>query len=301
MIQLTQTISPGSYFKLSNGQIIKNLKELPDIIQRIDNTIFRNHVNENKNDFAAWIYNVYRLNDLSTKLGPVKSKEETVRIIRAYLQQQSVAKPPVTKQPVHTIQQPKPVIPTAKPVQTIPKKPQVYQWKSNESVSLDQKPKPITKTQFKQETQSKKLPEVKKPIVQTSNQPEKPKMTIKRPQANQNITNADEYFQKNPMLMSQAVEAKKRALVLEPVESVVYTGDETPERLIEMFNDTYSEAYERLTFLRKKGFDTSLAEIMLFRIPTRIKVYGTSKQRKDLIVVKRYLNEIIEELNNMKA
>ncbi len=52
MIQLTQTISPGSYFKLSNGQIIKNLKELPDIIQRIDNTIFRNHVNENKNDFA---------------------------------------------------------------------------------------------------------------------------------------------------------------------------------------------------------------------------------------------------------
>ncbi len=294
MIQITQTISPGSYFKLSNGQIIKNLKELPDAIQRVDENVFRSHVNENKNDFAAWIYNVYRLSDLSAKLGPVKSKDETVRIIKAYLHQQLSAKPIVTKQPIHTIQKPKPIIPTAKPVQTIPKKPLVYPWKSNESVSIDQKPK--VQTQIKQPP---KLPEVKKPVIPTTNQPTK--MTFKRPQAIQTVSNAEAYFQKNPMLMSQAIAAKKRALILEPIESVIYRGDETPERLVEMFNDTYGEAYERLTFLRKKGFDTSLAEIMLFRIPTRIKVYGASKQNKDSIAVKRYLNEIIEELNNMKA
>ena len=301
MIQITQTISPKSYFRLSNGQIVKNLKELPDAIQGIDENDFRIHVTDTKNDFATWIYKVYRLNDLSTMLGSVKSKEETVRIIKAYIQQ-SVAKTKatVTKQPVHTIQQPKPVTPVTKPVQSkpvTPKKPQFYHWKSEESLALHQKPK----MQFKQEPQPKKLPEIKKPVAQPTNQPVKPKMAIKRPQANQNITNATEYFHKNPMLMSQAVEAKKRALLLEPLESVVYTGDETPERLVEIFNDTYAEAYERLTFLRKNGFDTSLAEIMLFRIPARIKVFGTSRERKDSIVVKRFLNEIIEELNNMKA
>ena len=324
MIQITQTISPNSYFKLSNGQIIKNLKELPDIIQRLDEHVFRSHVNDSKNDFAAWIYNVFRLDDLSSKLGPVKSKEEIVRIIKAYLQQQSpikpktpVQKPPVTAQPVHTIKQPEPFKPNVQPVPQKPKqkKPQVYIWKSNESQTLDQRPRPKVKTQFKkEEPQPKKLPEVKKPeikkpvpetvskpVPKTTNQPVKQKMSIKRPQANQNITNAEEYFQKNPMLISQVVEAKKHSLMLEPLEPMVYTGDETPERLIEIFNDTYSEAYERLTFLRKNGFDTSLAEIMLFRIPTKIKVYGTSKQSKDSIVVKRYLNEIIEELNNMKA
>ncbi len=303
MIQLTQTISPQSYFRLSNGQIIKNLKELPDIIQNIDEAVFKNHVNDVKNDFATWIYNVFRLNDLSVKLGPVKSKEETVRIIKAYLQQQqqqqgSAAKPPVTQQPIHTISKPKPVAPVIKPVRpkSLTQKPKMYIWKSNESVSLDQKPK--LQTQFKQPL--RKLPEVKS-VEKAASKPIEQKMTFKRPQVNQNITNADEYFQKNPMLISQVVEAKKHSLILEPLEFPTYTGDETPEKLIEIFNDTYSEAYERLTFLRKNGFDTSLAELMLFRIPTKIKVYGTTKQRKDSIVVKRYLNEVIEELNNIKS
>jgi hypothetical protein len=54
-----------------------------------------------------------------------------------------------------------------------------------------------------------------------------------------------------------------------------------------------------MSSLRKNGFDTALAEVMLLRIPSKIKVYEASREKKDAVAVKRYLNEAIEELNTM--
>jgi len=43
-----------------------------------------------------------------------------------------------------------------------------------------------------------------------------------------------------------------------------------------------------------------MAQIMLNRIPSKIKFYEVSHDAKDEIVIKRYLNEAIEELNNTR-
>jgi len=345
-------VQPKFYFYLSNGQIIKNLNELSDVIASMDDFVFYNHVTPYKNDFAKWIYEVFRLDDLSQKLGPVKSKDEISRVLKAYLAQKNVAEQNIQKTVIQNatiprppaelpqikiekiqepeirreintekqpIIQPQPILKTTSGITDH----RVFVWKTTESVSLTSKPIPKTTIEIKKiepKQQEIKKPEIKhveiklpepKPfekiqgqIKETKPEP-KIELKIEPIKINQkpfidNITDADLYFEKNPILLSQVIDAKKKNLALEPLELIKYNGAETPEQLIEIFKDTYSKSYQRLSFMRKNGFETNLAEMMLFRIPSKIKVYEASKENKDSIVIKRYLNEIIEELNNMK-
>ena len=52
-----------------------------------------------------------------------------------------------------------------------------------------------------------------------------------------------------------------------------------------------------IVLLRKNGFDTKIVQLMLFRIPSRIKIYEAAKEKKEAIQINRYLNEVIDELN----
>lgn len=59
------------------------------------------------------------------------------------------------------------------------------------------------------------------------------------------------------------------------------------------------KCYERLVLLRKNGFDTELVQVMLFRIPAKIKLYVVERTEQVKVTIKRYLNEVIEELNSV--
>ena len=58
-------INPEHYFVLCNGQIIKNLRELSDILKTIDKKTFEYHVNAQKNDFSNWIRFVFKSKKLA--------------------------------------------------------------------------------------------------------------------------------------------------------------------------------------------------------------------------------------------
>ena len=237
-----------NYFQLGNGQIIKDIGELPLVLEKIDTNLFSTHVTPFKNDFAKWIYDIFNIQDLSSMLSEVKSKEEHIRILKAYLKQSNIGRQSGEVR-------------------------QVYSWKPSNAPQDNQTKSSTAKEEITEKKESKP----------TQNNP----------------TNADEYFDKNPVTFSQVIDAKKKIICIEPLQIISYNGKEIPEQLIEIFKDNYANAYQTLTIYRKNGFDTSIAEIMLFRIPPKIRIFEVTREEKDAVLVKRYLNEIIEELNNM--
>jgi len=272
-------ISPNYYFRLRNGQIVKHIRELPIVLESMDDYTFQSYVTPYKNDFAKWIYDVYRKKELADLIGATKSKAEIIRLLNAYLAKIGAlnAKRPQVKK---TIKEPPKLAPVQQPATQKLKQPQPAQPQQPQQVK-----KPVQQP-------------VAKPK-QTSAPAASPQPVKKPVQQPVVMTSADEYFEKNPILMSQIVSAKQKTLQITPLQPIEYKGTESVKELDETFKDTYTKAYERLVFLRKNGFDTSIAQVMLFRIPAKIKVFEASKTKKDVILIKRYLNEVIEELNSI--
>jgi len=295
-------ISPDKYFRLENGVIIKGIEELPTVLEYHEK-LFYNHVNDHKNDFARWIYEVYNFHDLSERLKHVKSKEETVRLIRAYLKNHD-DRP--TNQPIYQKTGNVTLVNSAES-----NKNPSFVWKNKKPVTNNPNSTPSTNKEAMPLQQKK---DISNPIIQTTRfyqqkheekpVPKKDIVEIKQPvqtnKSEENTSDADKYFEKNPVIMSQFVKARQGEKTFKPLDITRYTGNEPPDKLLSLFKDTYSKSYERLIELRKAGFDTELVQIMLFRIPAKIKIYESSKDDKDSIVVKRYLNEIIEELNSIR-
>jgi hypothetical protein len=291
----SQNIPPRSYFYLSNGQIIKSMHELPSVLLKIDEKTYCSHVSSCKNDFAKWVYDVFGDVTLSKVIGDIKSKEEMARVAYAYLKQKEnidvIRRTGVSK--TSSIQRYDDMIimrNSSEALQAGP--PKADNADMNASANNPQDAVQIGDSIAKpQEAVTNLIEETKKE--------EPPKIIPEKKEIIHNIENAKEFFEKNPVIMSQIVEAKRDNLKLDPLE-IVRQSDDSPEHKVEAFKDKYTKVYERISMMRKNGFITSIAEMMLFRIPPKIKIYEVSKDKKDETIIIRYFNEVIEELNNMK-
>lgn len=65
------------YFILCNGQPVKNVKELADVLEEIRDEVFGHHVTSDRNDFATWIHDVFKDIELAKELAGVKDKTQT--------------------------------------------------------------------------------------------------------------------------------------------------------------------------------------------------------------------------------
>ena len=70
-------------FIFHDGTRAKNILELVLKLERIDSTEFYQFVNSTKNDFANWIGIVLNDNKLAEQLRTVTSREETIRLLKA--------------------------------------------------------------------------------------------------------------------------------------------------------------------------------------------------------------------------
>ena len=71
-------------FFLCNGQIIKNIKELEDKLEHIEDEVFNHHVIENRNDFANWIRDVFKEVKLAEEISKLKNKNQIKLTINKY-------------------------------------------------------------------------------------------------------------------------------------------------------------------------------------------------------------------------
>lgn len=78
---LFKNVKPEEYFYLHNGIVIKNLHDLIDILEIIDEDTLRFHFNEKKNDFSEWVRHVFKDNNLADKMKNAKAKMEMIEIL----------------------------------------------------------------------------------------------------------------------------------------------------------------------------------------------------------------------------
>ena len=79
LIGSTYRVGSDEYFRMCNGQVIKNIKELITALKEINEPIFMTHVNEEKNDFDLWIRHVFKNEYLADRLKIAKSREDMRR------------------------------------------------------------------------------------------------------------------------------------------------------------------------------------------------------------------------------
>ena len=56
------------HFFFVNGHRVKNVKELAEIMDRIEQEVFDFHVNEERNDFYSWVKHVFEDIELAEKM-----------------------------------------------------------------------------------------------------------------------------------------------------------------------------------------------------------------------------------------
>ncbi len=79
---LFKNVKPSEYFRLQNGVVLKSLHDLVDNLEVMDDSTFRHHVKDHKNDFADWISKVYTDSRLAEKVGSAKSRAEMIETLQ---------------------------------------------------------------------------------------------------------------------------------------------------------------------------------------------------------------------------
>ncbi len=81
---LSKKTTSDKAFRLENGVMLFSVEDLLYELSRINEDIFRHHVNEERNDFSTWIEHVFLYTELSRHVRDAKSKDEMIRIIKDF-------------------------------------------------------------------------------------------------------------------------------------------------------------------------------------------------------------------------
>jgi hypothetical protein len=74
-----------NYFVLCNGKPVKNVKELADLMETIEDQVFSFHVTPEKNDFATWVKDIFNDVELAEKLAGVKDKKNMQLVLYKHI------------------------------------------------------------------------------------------------------------------------------------------------------------------------------------------------------------------------
>ena len=69
------------HFYLQDGRKLKSVYELMDSLIDMGEDTFRQHVNEFKNDFATWVKDVFKEEDIAKEIATVNNKVEMQRVL----------------------------------------------------------------------------------------------------------------------------------------------------------------------------------------------------------------------------
>lgn len=75
-------VPPEKSFWVRDGQILRNITELPPALERMSEETFRHHVTEKKNDFANWIEFVIGERTLADEVRRLRARQDIIRAVR---------------------------------------------------------------------------------------------------------------------------------------------------------------------------------------------------------------------------
>ena len=78
-------IKPENYFYLRDGRVLKDMIDLTECLETINNDIFCHHVNDSKNDFSNWIRDIFEKKDLAEEIMQIREPRQIQVIILKHL------------------------------------------------------------------------------------------------------------------------------------------------------------------------------------------------------------------------
>ena len=79
--KMLSDVQPEKSFWVSNGPIIRNLKEAAAVIRKLSPEQFVHHVNHEKNDFAKWFEEVIGDKILAQRVRMMKTKDAIAKTV----------------------------------------------------------------------------------------------------------------------------------------------------------------------------------------------------------------------------
>ncbi len=76
-----ENVPEENTFRLKSGQQIKNLYELSIHLAGMDDDTFQHHVNDEKNDFRNWIFDIVKDDRLADRLAGTKDRAKMAKIV----------------------------------------------------------------------------------------------------------------------------------------------------------------------------------------------------------------------------
>lgn len=80
-LDILKNVDQDHYFHVANGTIIRSLLEMDEALTQMSEETFHYHVNPSKNDFANWIRNTIKDEDLAAALEKINDKPTIQMII----------------------------------------------------------------------------------------------------------------------------------------------------------------------------------------------------------------------------
>ena len=77
-------VVPKHEFNIHMGTSIKNLQELAEALEIMDNDAFKHHVTKEKNDFSNWVKDIIEDVELSNDLLKAKTRKKTFETFVAF-------------------------------------------------------------------------------------------------------------------------------------------------------------------------------------------------------------------------
>src|SRR3989344_979980 len=75
--------SPEQCFWVNNGPVLKNIEELADALQQMNDETYFHHANKEKNDFSKWIGDIFQDQKLANDLLSSRNKESAVKKLKS--------------------------------------------------------------------------------------------------------------------------------------------------------------------------------------------------------------------------
>ena len=74
---------PEQCFWVNNGPILRNVEELADALQQMNDETYLYHANREKNDFSRWIADIFHDQRLANDLLSSRNKESAVKKLKS--------------------------------------------------------------------------------------------------------------------------------------------------------------------------------------------------------------------------
>ena len=89
-LKFHENVVPDKKFKLFDGREINNLFELLGALKMMSDNDFKNHVNEDKNDFAAWVETSLNEPDVANEMKNSKDKSSMIKFLEVQLSHENL-------------------------------------------------------------------------------------------------------------------------------------------------------------------------------------------------------------------